>query len=180
MTITLKQMYEMQKKLDARIMKEKLLEGQVLIPKKILALFVELGECANEYREWKFWSNDQVPRNSCVHCRLSSLEHICKNPLLEEYVDSLHFVLSIGNDIKLIPNGVQVGNCIGTEDVTDCFNDTFISLADFMAEGSQSRYLNLLAQFLLLGKVIGFTWDQIAAAYMEKNRINHERQANGY
>lgn len=35
--------------------------------------------------------------------------------------------------------------------------------------------------FVGLGeKHLGFTWNQIEQAYLDKNKINHERQANGY
>lgn len=60
--MNLEKMFEMQKELDNRIIKEKGLEGRDLLPGLILALQVELAECANEWRGFKFWSNDQQPR----------------------------------------------------------------------------------------------------------------------
>lgn len=48
--MNLEKMFEMQKALDERIIKEKELEGQDLPPNLILALQVELVECANEWR----------------------------------------------------------------------------------------------------------------------------------
>lgn len=52
-------LFEMQKVLDDRIVREKRLEGRDTLPEKILALQVELGECANEWRGFKFWSEDR-------------------------------------------------------------------------------------------------------------------------
>src|SRR5699024_5544203 len=101
---------------DLHIVKEKGLEGQDLLDKKILALQVELGELANEFRGLKFWSENQEPNvlsYKCSECGFTRKENIdCPladehyefymigfNPLLEEYVDCLHFILSIGNDL---------------------------------------------------------------------------------
>jgi dimeric dUTPase (all-alpha-NTP-PPase superfamily) len=56
--------------------------------KLILALKVELGECANEWRGFKFWSVNQIPHTSAV--RVPTMMEEDKeyyNPLLEEYVD---------------------------------------------------------------------------------------------
>jgi dimeric dUTPase (all-alpha-NTP-PPase superfamily) len=58
---------------------------------------VELGECANEWRGFKFWSVNQIPHTSAV--RVPTMMEEDKeyyNPLLEEYVDGLHFVLELG------------------------------------------------------------------------------------
>lgn len=70
--MNLTKLFEMQRELDARIVKEKGLEGKDLLPQKILALQVELGECANEWRGFKFWSNRQTPKlyplEECSYC----------------------------------------------------------------------------------------------------------------
>ena len=49
MNLDFKKLFEMQGALDAHIINEKELEGQDLLPMKILALQVELGELANEW-----------------------------------------------------------------------------------------------------------------------------------
>jgi dimeric dUTPase (all-alpha-NTP-PPase superfamily) len=70
--------------------------------KLILALLVELGECANEWRGFKFWSVNQIPHTSAV--RVPTMMEEDKeyyNPLLEEYVDGLHFVLELGLELKI-------------------------------------------------------------------------------
>jgi dimeric dUTPase (all-alpha-NTP-PPase superfamily) len=38
----------------------------------------------------------------------------------------------------------------------------------------------IFSGFLGLGQMLGFTWEQIEAAYLQKNAINHERQESGY
>jgi dimeric dUTPase (all-alpha-NTP-PPase superfamily) len=63
---------------------------------------VELGECANEWRGFKFWSVNQLPHTSAVRtpCMMEEDKEYY-NPLLEEYVDGLHFVLELGLDEQI-------------------------------------------------------------------------------
>ena len=83
--MNVKKLCEMQMVLDERIIKEHQLEGKDLEENKILALLVEISELANETRCFKHWST-KGPSEESV--------------LLEEYVDSLHFFLSIANQYQ--------------------------------------------------------------------------------
>src|SRR5690606_1696390 len=106
--MNLKHLFELQAKLDERIYAEHpVQEGENRLAKKILALQVELGELANCWRGFKYWSNDQEPRTKAIDFALwvkngrevdeeGKPTNCFKNPLLEEYVDCLHFILSIG------------------------------------------------------------------------------------
>src|SRR5690625_3998787 len=98
--LNLERLFELQKELDDRIVKEKGLEGKDLLPQKILALQVELGELANEWRGFKFWSEDQEPRYETIEAYIhgydgpgqntrASIQEYQRSPLLEEYVDCL-------------------------------------------------------------------------------------------
>lgn len=61
--MNLAKLFEMQRQLDEHIEKEhprKPREDRLV--KKILALQVELGELANCWRGFKYWSHDQEPR----------------------------------------------------------------------------------------------------------------------
>lgn len=104
--MNLTKLFEMQKVLDERINKEKGLEGQDLLPQKILALLVELGELANEWRGFKFWSKRQFPTNLEVHSIDKEGNVYYRNTLLEEYVDCLHFLLSIGLELSVNTNHI--------------------------------------------------------------------------
>lgn len=131
-------------------------EGPDRLEKLILALLVEVGECANEWRGFKLWSKNQEPRtsmNTCEHCNrlgrkgcIGCYGKLYKNPLLEEYVDGLHFILEIGLVI----------------------NET-----DFKPIRLMSLTNNITQQFN------SFTWEQIEQAYFDKNKVNQERQENG-
>ncbi|RDY70298.1 hypothetical protein DXT76_13565 [Halobacillus trueperi] len=198
--MNLENLSEIQGGLDAHIVKEKGLEGQDLLPQKILALQVELGELANEWRGFKFWSKNQKPRikktchacggwgyllndEECVYCEATGFE---SRPLLEEYVDCLHFVLSLGNDLDIVsedmtPRPKQV------DDITQAFLWTNKRIADLHINvneeyGNNQRYIwwKLYWQFIYLGKMLGLTEEEIEQAYLKKNEINHQRQLTGY
>lgn len=170
--MNLKKMFEMQAELDRRIIKEKGLEGQDLLPGLILALQVELAECANEWRGFKFWSNDQQPR---------------EEKLLEEYVDCLHFILSIGNHIKYPSNYNMdiLKRAIFYDGGVNAFLAVLYEVSSFHVEletggAVSSSFVEIFIRFNELGIALGFTPDQIEAAYMEKNEVNHKRQQEGY
>lgn len=172
--------------------------------KLVLALLVELGECANEWRGFKFWSKDQEPRKlriiQCSKCNgtgtpislpessgidCESCEgagELYVNPLLEEYVDGLHFVLELGLEFGF----QKVKPFLVHTDLS--FEKMFLKLNKIIAqlvitggrEHKQYYFGELLSNFLGLGKMLGFTWEQIEQAYMDKNKVNHERQEQGY
>ncbi|CAF1852422.1 dUTP diphosphatase [Bacillus subtilis] len=185
--MNLQKMFEMQKALDERIIKEKGLEGQNLLPNLILALQVELAECANEWRGFKHWSNDREPRTCVIDKKGQTAKEYYKNPLLEEYVDCLHFILSIGNrlgwnDTDTIDD-VVVQHLISDKgfDTAKTFSCLLSIAYGFHFSNVEKRtYISLFTTFFELGNKLGFKWEQIEAAYMEKNAVNHQRQQEGY
>ncbi|WP_342467301.1 dUTP diphosphatase [Bacillus sp. FSL K6-1006] len=212
--MNLEKMFEMQKELDNRIIREKGLEGQDLLPGLILALQVELAECANEWRGFKFWSNDQQPcTEKLIECSLcmgtgdENYERVAEdaegmggheyikceecngegttgtnNPLLEEYVDCLHFFLSIGNTIG-VKEYVPIKLLTLTNDITGFFNSIFRLIGKWdriFLFLEHEKYHVAMYQFLQLGEVLGFTPEQIEEAYLNKNAVNHKRQQEGY
>lgn len=204
--MNLNKLFAAQKELDAHIEREKELEGQDLLDKKILALQVELGELANEWRGFKFWSENQKPNTEevCWNCEgeggymgyieAPMIEHtlvgcedcnetgVYKKPLLEEYADCLSFILSIGNDINIYKfEYVELIDL--TNNITTQFNSVFQLIGNWKEEYlymNKDNYSTVVNEFLCLGEMLGFTWEQVEQAYYEKNKINHERQANGY
>ena len=205
--MNLQPLFETQRELDAKILLKKGLSGQDLLDKKILALQVELGELANEWRGFKFWSENQEPNTleiiECQFCDEGSIHNgkieteTCiecggefiierKNPLLEEYVDCLHFILSIGDDLGITYELVDIRDY--TEYTTTfVFSGLFFQISNLEEDlynhreyKLESDYGMIFQVFLALGKKLGFTWEQIEESYFAKNKINHERQANGY
>ncbi|KYD05338.1 dUTP diphosphatase [Bacillus atrophaeus] len=190
--MNLEKMFEMQKVLDDRIIEEKGLQGQDLLPNLILALQVELAECANEWRGFKHWSNNREPRTKHpLEVSPNGAFRKGGNPLLEEYVDCLHFILSIGNLIKYdTDNALDLEGAICEPDITTQFIavfDRINTLSDDACDKSDltfwlahNPYESLFQFFNGIGKMLGFTPEQIEAAYMEKNAVNHQRQQEGY
>ncbi|MGH4122771.1 MAG: dUTP diphosphatase [Clostridium sp.] len=161
--MNLQRLFQMQDALDKRIEAEHNLCGIPLLRKKILSLQVELGELANETRCFKFWST-KSPSNDDV--------------ILEEYVDCLHFILSIGieknfEDITLKTKHI-------TFELSEQFLNLYTNISDFITCSSLDSYLNIFQDFLSLGENLGFSKKDIENAYLYKNNINHERQDNGY
>jgi dimeric dUTPase (all-alpha-NTP-PPase superfamily) len=204
--MNLSKLFELQRQLDEHIENEHPRKpGEDRLAKKILALFVELGELANEHRGFKYWSNDQEPRIggdcSCddgyidVYMGHGVVEQdICPrcegmgelpNTLLEEFVDNLHFILSIGLDLELDNYHIAISP-LKLDNVTDQFIElnyqTYLVLKDseFRKDKGRIQWMTLINLFIGLGEILGFTWEQIEEAYLQKNAVNHERQNNGY
>lgn len=224
-------LFEMQRKLDEHIMNEHPeLKGQNNLDWKILALQVELGECANEWRGFKKWSNRQTPkmypRETCDYCEEesdyvrptpfmadigSSMCKACwdstkeeyaasngefipafedyqhfpkKEPikLLEEFVDCLHFILSIGLELNFTPESVMPVR--SDNGILFQFSNVFDVISELrnapIIDNEYWIYLKLFKNFVGLGEMFGFTWEQIEQAYYEKNAVNHQRQTEGY
>ena len=213
-----KKLFETQAALEAVINeKHPVAEGEDRLSKKILALQVELGELAQEWRGFKFWSNDQEartfvpnPNDLCKACDGQGYtdKHLdikqwkfCKecdgcgahyyNPLLEEYVDCLHFVLAIGLEMEL---ECRYNSLIREENIVEDGEPTLHLFAEIFAfaaelfwgcyqedyENQEGNYKAMLTNFVQLGKSLDFTWEQIEQAYNAKNKVNLKRQAAGY
>jgi len=164
--MNLQNLFKTQKLLDNRIVDEHNLHGQDLLPQKILALQVELGELANELPEiFKFWSNKKNDYEKA----------------LGEFVDGLHFILSIGNDLDSEIDKFNMVECIKFESIIEQFIETFKFILWVEYEKDNvDHYYELLETYLGLGEMLGFTPEQIEQAYYAKNKINHTRQDNKY
>ncbi|MEX2462055.1 MAG: dUTP diphosphatase [Paenibacillaceae bacterium] len=184
------ELYEIQKEFDARLIKKKGLEGKDLLPDTVLALQVEIGELANEWRGFKYWSNDQWPRNNVLVIGDNCGEEKITNPMLEEYADCLHLLLSIANLLGLSGDDLFVSEdelegetvVIFTSllhEVGMLIGDRFLLKAPKNIKREQMR--GILYTFYNLGEGrLGFTFEQVEKAFLDKNEINHSRLSNGY
>lgn len=217
--MNLANLFEMQAALDTHIEHEHpKTENENRLEKKVLALLVELGELANEFRGFKFWSNDQEPRTwkriNCPSCKKKGYErgkppvdtikgthalgnhwYYCDecaghlvidiNPMLVEYVDCLHFILSIGNEIGINEYyadevNFNIGGRTICTDLIKNFIEVNKSVMKLLTYEKSFAYHNLISNFMTLGDSLGFTEEQIEQAYIKKNEINHQRQLSGY
>lgn len=161
----LEELLEMQRVLDEAILKE---HGNVydekIAEQMKIALFVELGELMNEmptkFKHWKKAAKDN------------------REAALVEYVDALHFALSLTNHSKA--QG-EFDDCY--ESYSDLVHlDYSWILYSIMNECfDETSNLNMiLGHLFILGNKLGFTWDEIYKAYKAKNAINYERLKSGY
>lgn len=169
----LKEMFKAQLKFDNSIIEGRKLQGKDLFKNKALAAIIELSECANEIRFFKYWSN-KGPSS--------------KEVILEEYVDCLHFVLSMGNDLKqnyIIERDYRP--CLSYADFTEDFLLIHSSIINFSGAMTMKEqriaeiyYIEIVEQLLGAAYKMGFTEKEIEMAYYKKNEINFKRQATGY
>lgn len=159
----LKKLFTMQRDLDKKIVEQHHLENDSLVCEKILALQVELGELANETRCFKYWSIKKPSERDVI---------------LEEYVDCLHFILSLGLEFGF--TNISVKTTPSEVKITEQFIHVYIDLNDFTICSCKDSYITLFEDFLTLGSSLGFSEDEIVDHYYKKNNINHERQASDY
>lgn len=178
--------YQLQRILDFRIEHKFNLDTLDTVFDKLLALVVEIGETSNEHRGFKFWSADKKPRTHVAkHPTMNYDDITWTNPLLEEFVDCWHFAISIGVSLDLYVEEVEPRKF---KDITKATLYT-VSRVCGIAEAYEMeynkhqlhrRYQVMLEYLLGLGLSYGLTVDEIEAAYIEKNQINHKRQLAGY
>src|SRR5699024_11487970 len=126
---------------------------------RILALLVELGELANETRCFKFWSTKGASDDAII---------------LEEYVDNIHFLLSIGNHKGYAFSAIQTEEA--NKQATTTFNHVFVKAVQFYENQTKENYESLFRTYLQLASLLGFTEAAIQKAYHQKNEVNYERQ----
>jgi len=160
--MNLNSLFKHQKRLDARIIEEHNLEDKDVSVEKLVALSVELGEFKNELPEtFKFWSKKKNNYEKA----------------LVEYVDCIHFAISVANDL-----GYEKHTYVSTEPRD--LNRLYLGLQDIITTLSVSeaaRHIEaLMNNLILLGYQTSFTEKQVIEAYHKKHAINHKRQDNKY
>ncbi len=157
-------LYSEQKKLDDYIYQVKKIDNKDTFPSRQLAFLVEMGELANELRHFKFWS--LKPPSS-------------KQIIIEEYVDGLHFLLSIGISLKhhYQPKVKKVHPLTKEE-----FVNYFLHLFTLGQKDLRKTHAfeELFDAFLMLGVYLDFSEQEIFDHYALKNEKNHKRQETEY
>ncbi|ARD47162.1 dUTP diphosphatase [Sporosarcina sp. P33] len=159
----LHQLFEMQRALDTYIQQNH--QTNETFAERGLALLVELSELANETRCFKFWSTKGPSAEDVV---------------LEEYVDSIHFLLSLG--IEKGYDGLEEwpASPLQEQNLTQLFIQTSHSIHAFLDSLTLDDYKTIWVHYGALAKTLGFTEDQIIQAYIDKNEENYARQKSGY
>ena len=143
-------------------------EDKEFIDKKFLWFLVELSELANETKCFKYCSK-QKPDD--------------KNVQLEEYADGLHLILGLGishgfdDEVEL--SGVDL-SLYKKETVTKQFLFMYHVFMEFSFYRTLHWYQFIFKSYMALGEMLGFSVAEIVQSYIEKNKINHKRQEEGY
>lgn len=158
-------LFNMQRELDRHIEKQHGLENEDLFDRKALALLVEIGELANETRCFKFWS---LKPSSDI------------NVILEEFVDGIHFILSLGiecgfEDITSISSTPSNEN-----DASRQFLEVYGLINTFRLSRRREDYVQVFEAYMKLAEQLGLSEAQIQQAYIQKNEVNYDRQRKGY
>ncbi|PPA86028.1 dUTPase [Brevibacillus laterosporus] len=214
--MSLETLFEKQKQLDDYIIKKKGLDTlpkQELLNNSVLALQVEICELANEWRGFKHWSEDREPRNEslveCKECKgtglvtgnpddgwceyCSSNGFIESNPMLEEYVDCLHFFLSIAWQIGLSTDDLYAWEDQLEGETTILFTELLINVGQIngdqifankpkdVFQHRREHFKASLYIFYNLGEQrLGISYEDMVQAYLDKWQINMQRQESGY
>lgn len=163
----LQSLLDRQRELDGHIAKKQNFDMSEVFDRKLLAFVTEIAEMLNEHKGIKYWKVDRTPTDR----------------VLEEYVDGLHFILSIGNDINFDEfYYVQVPADVDWVDVTLTVIDSIGGIRQTIRaqQSPVMMYGRMLAHYLRLGELFGFSAEQVLEAYADKNAINYERQRVGY
>lgn len=149
---------EKQRELDTYIGETKGIRMEEHVLDRNKALLVEFGEFINEVPElFKYWSNKKMNRDEA----------------LEEFVDGIHFLISISNDLNI--QDYQYDEPYIKEE------DLVVSIYEKMSTLMKTKdFKGLMDEYLYLGYSLGFTNQEIMSFYVNKNDKNYERQNNGY
>lgn len=163
----IKEMLQMQAKLDEAIMKE---YGLFCIDEEKLsfAILDEVGELTHELKaNWCWWKKTQA--------------HVDKEKVLGELVDIWHFVLSWQNHFMSGEEGLRKEKVMvenikqyvwGLKNIKKEFVYVLTDLPSF----TDSKVEALIA----ITEYLGFTIERVYEAYCSKNKINYQRLESGY
>lgn len=163
MKIDVTALYRHQAELDQHIQSKHGVDYPSTRDKRLLALFVELGELANETRCFKFWS--LKPRSE-------------KSIILDEYADGVHFLLSLGIEVKSLKKVYEI-----TEkplDEVKAFLACYAAIDAFKASFNVANFENAFQAYLNLIPALGYTAEETIVAYKKKLEVNYQRQQNKY
>lgn len=163
--MSIEKLFEMQSALDHYIEENHQLQNENLFDRKVLALLVEIGELANETRSFKFWS--VKPSSE-------------KKVILEEFVDGVHFILSLGLECGFQNQGLKIEKAVSTQDINAQFLKIYQAVSIFQKTKSLNDYLHVFESYLQLGTLLGIEYEEIEQAYIEKNEVNYKRQNQNY
>lgn len=164
----IKEMMKLQKALDIKVRKNNEIElNKDLTLEKFLALKTELYEFINELESFKYWKKNKG-----------------KDHILEEACDTLHFILSLAID-KEVDMNIEEKEIKELGEVDKIETNELLAMSDFlisdcMIDNDWIALKLVLTIILIVLRRVGFDKEDLYNAYIEKNKVNHERQDNNY
>lgn len=156
----LQKYFDAQQRLDDKVVEVHGLEDRSLTANTMIALYVELGELANEIEFFKHWKINK--RND-------------KTKQFDEWSDVLHFMLSLGNKYGHSERIDEIKVSIVETDLFTLFQTIYTAnLSDIR------DYVKAFDALLTIGHLIGMSSDDQEDAYFTKNQTNYDRLASGY
>lgn len=163
----IKEMLQMQAKLDEAIMKE---YGLTEIDEENLrmAILDEVGELTHELKgNWCWWKKSQA--------------QVDEEKVLGELVDIWHFVLSYQNHFNDGENGILnalifEGN---SDNILNLLMNNEYKLSETLTELATLN-IHKMERLVAITEYLGFTVEQVYKAYCGKNKINYQRLKEGY
>lgn len=175
-------LFEKQNKLDTYI-KETKVDREFNVNDIVNAFLIEAGEFLNEVRAFKYWSNKEMEYEKAY----------------EEFVDGLHFILSIGNHFWGLEKMAIISSTLENRlenieqgelnlyidkkcDYKDRFVTRSIQLFTSSAylNGTLEEYMDYVVSFIRLGFNVGMDIEMMIEEYNKKHETNYIRQRNGY
>lgn len=166
--LNIQKIFEAQDKLDRKVVEVHGLEELNLTGQVTQALYVELGELAQEIGFFKYWKKSK---------------EIDKGRQYDEWADCLHFMASLGNKYghvdKLLSRGLKDDDTLlsNKDGITYCFAFENIYKSDF---SDIVCYGIAFGALVMIGLKLGMTFEDMEKAYFDKNQVNYDRLASGY
>lgn len=163
----IKEMLEMQDKLDEAIMKEYGLT-EIDEEKLCFAILDEVGELTHELKgNWCWWKKTQAP--------------VDDKKVLGELVDVWHFVLSYQNHFINGEKGIE-NTCMvkrNSKNILSLMRNNEFGLTVAFSDLVSWKF-NKLERLIAISEYLGFTIEQVYECYCDKNKINYQRLESGY
>lgn len=163
----IKEMLQMQAKLDESIMNEYGL-NEIDDENLRMAILDEVGELTHELKgNWCWWKKTQAP--------------VDDEKVLGELVDVWHFVLSYQNNFNY---GEKTLFCYSFgKEIADDFLEN-LRAKKYMLPIALSVLVrnkgSIIMVLIAISEYLGFTVEQVYKAYCDKNKINYQRLKEGY
>ena len=163
----IKEMLQMQTKLDESIMNEYGL-NEIDEENLRMAILDEVGELTHELKwNWCWWKKTQAP--------------VDDKKVLGELVDVWHFVLSYQNHFNDGENGLL--NALIFEGNSDNILNLLMTNKYKLSETlTDLATLNIhkMERLIAISEYLGFTVEQVYEDYCDKNKVNYQRLKEGY